>query len=1071
MRRPSNALLLWLGCCTFVVYGSLVPLDFRPHALDEAWRIFQRAPVLQIGAEHRADWISNIVLFVPVGFLTAHELMHAWPRLPRGVLLLVAGAFSFALAVAIEFTQIFFPPRTVDLNDIFAETVGSLIGLGLAARYSTWFAAALRAGPLVTRRIDSRWLVLYGLGYLAFSLFPFDFVLSMAELQSKVDSSAWGWILAGRWQGAVLVVLKLVAELVLTLPIGWWFAATARRPMSLTRAAAVGALLGLGIELTQFFMLSGISEGLSVVTRAAGVALGAALWQHRSRWTVASLAPLLRRHAVWLGALYAFVLLEVNHEFSLSWHGARAALQQLTDVHFLPFYYHYYTTEQAALASLVAVCLLYAPVGVGAWAARRGGVLAGSLAFGVSAAIETGKLFQLAHPDPTNVLIASVAAWVAHALFKALERGAETQLIDEPRQVVAFSAPKGTAAGRLALPVRHNTLARVVWLPAIVLAAWSVARFPVLPGLLGALLAGAAYVVWQRPALVFLIVPAALPVLDLAPWSGRIYIDEFDLLLLVTLATGCLRTPPRPANLRHPDPVLAAVTTLLALTFAIGVARGMLPWHGLEGVSIETFHGPLNALRIGKGALWALIACELWRRVAANGDDARRRLAVGIVAGLAMTVAVIVWERVTFAQLLDFAGDYRVTALFSAMHTGGAYIECFLVVATPFLMVLILQSRHWLNKLAGAALLTATAYALAVTFSRSGYAAFAVSASVVLVAWLRRRTPTTPRWALAIGLAALMLAATVPVLHGRFAQARAAATETDLQLRLRHWADVVAMRPEGWATQLFGTGLGRFPETYYWRHDTKSRAGTYHLYREAREPFLRLGSGDAIYVEQFLTIVPGRNYTLQLDARSAVPGAVLGISLCEKWLLSSFDCVQAEVNAGPKPNQWQSVEVKLNSGMLGGKPWYADRPVKLGLHNPTQALAFDVADLRLLDASGRSLLDNGDFAQGMDHWFFSADNHLPWHAKSLPVGVLFDLGWLGVVALGLLFGLATARGARAAWHGDMRSAAALAALTGFGMLGVFDTLIDEPRFLFVFLGLCALCAGANADDPTGAADA
>ena len=32
------------------------------------------------------------------------------------------------------------------------------------------------------------------------------------------------------------------------------------------------------------------------------------------------------------------------------------------------------------------------------------------------------------------------------------------------------------------------------------------------------------------------IIPAALPVLDLAPWSGRFYLDEFDLLILVSLS-------------------------------------------------------------------------------------------------------------------------------------------------------------------------------------------------------------------------------------------------------------------------------------------------------------------------------------------------------------------------------------------------------------------------------------------------------------------------------------------------------------------------------------------------------
>ena len=47
-----------------------------------------------------------------------------------------------------------------------------------------------------------------------------------------------------------------------------------------------------------------------------------------------------------------------------------------------------------------------------------------------------------------------------------------------------------------------------------------------------------AAVLMLRPAAWLIVVPAALPLLDLAPWTGRFFWDEFDLLMLVTLAVA-----------------------------------------------------------------------------------------------------------------------------------------------------------------------------------------------------------------------------------------------------------------------------------------------------------------------------------------------------------------------------------------------------------------------------------------------------------------------------------------------------------------------------------------------------
>jgi hypothetical protein len=94
----------------------------------------------------------------------------------------------------------------------------------------------------------------------------------------------------------------------------------------------------------------------------------------------------------------------------------------------------------------------------------------------------------------------------------------------------------------------------------------------------------------------------------------------------------------------------------------------------------------------------------------------------------------------------------------------------------------------------------------------------------------------------------------------------------------------------------------------------------------------------------------------------------------------------------------------------------------------------------------------------LDHWFFSADGHLQWHIKNLLVALLFDQGWLGFLAVGALLAMSLAHAARCSLKGDRFAPAGLAALVGFLVIGVFDTLIDTPRFLLLMLLLSWFCA-------------
>src|SRR5258706_4392131 len=476
------------------------------------------------------------------------------------------------------------------------------------------------------------------------------------------------------------------------------------------------------------------------------------------------IAALLRRFALPLSIAYAFGLAAVNGWLGHSWQGAAFAAGALSELRMVPFYYHYYTTEQSALLSLTSVCLMYAPIGILAWAFWSPASIAFLIASFAAVIVETGKLFlDGLHPDTTNIAIGACAAWGSARLAQRLGASRPgTQARDDPSGILVVEGAATTVAGearggddgrhaavkspasatrrrssrvsQASVPETSPGLPRWANLSAVIgLVAWGAITFPIQPVLLGALLAAYGVTIWRHPPLILAAIPAVMPMLDFAPWSGRFYFDEFDLLVLLSIGVGYVRASPARQQPRR-DALLFAACALLAVSYAIGTLRGLLPWQAPDANSFNNYLSPFNALRVAKGALWAFLLFPLLDRLAGQGDDVRRYFSFGTVAGLCGTVAVIIWERGVFPGLLNFAETYRVTGPFSQMHTGGADVECYLTVAAPFLVLLIFQARSWAGRFAGGALLASATYALMGTFSRVGYAGYAVALVVSVLA-------------------------------------------------------------------------------------------------------------------------------------------------------------------------------------------------------------------------------------------------------------------------------------------------------------------------------------------------
>lgn len=147
---------------------------------------------------------------------------------------------------------------------------------------------------------------------------------------------------------------------------------------------------------------------------------------------------------------------------------------------------------------------------------------------------------------------------------------------------------------------------------------------------------------------------------------------------------------------------------------------------------------------------------------------------------------------------------------------------------------------------------------------------------------------------------------------------------------------------------------------------------------------------------------------------------------------------------------WQSLEWQFNSGELGLGPWFARRGTVLSIASLGDDSLVDIDLLELLDAGERDLLRNGDFSRGADHWYFTTDALDTYRLENQWLEVLFDQGWLGLLAFVLLTVYAWFYLAARALNNDLLAPGALASITGALVVGVFSTVFWSPRLMMLF---------------------
>lgn len=189
--------ILAVAALLFVVYASLVPMQYTPLPLDQTIDQFKQVPWLKLSIERRADWVANGLIMIPAAFFAAGAV--DWQRRHRLALHLATPfilAVLIATVIGIEFVQIWFPPRVVSQNDMFAGILGSLSGVAL-----WWLAGRFLLNQLMQfLSLDPgihRWTILMSftaVGICIYNLMPLDLLFSWEEYQMKANRGGFVWL-------------------------------------------------------------------------------------------------------------------------------------------------------------------------------------------------------------------------------------------------------------------------------------------------------------------------------------------------------------------------------------------------------------------------------------------------------------------------------------------------------------------------------------------------------------------------------------------------------------------------------------------------------------------------------------------------------------------------------------------------------------------------------------------------------------------------------------------------------------------------------------------------------------
>ena len=414
----DKRLIFLISYLCLILYGSLIPFKFSSLSWADALDAFSQIPFLHLGMMSRADLVANGILYFPLGAF--------WGTVRIGKLkslqtLVLGVLFSCLFAIFVEFLQLFFSVRTVSLNDIAAEMIGSVLG---GVVFYVFNSKVIKLWSDFHSGLNSSikaLLVFYSIFVFLYSFFPYDFVISYNELINKFSSER---VVAGVIGNSfnVGVILHLFAEFLFVLPLGvvTYRIFSSRVSNILYPLLFSGLFIGIALEGGQIFLVSGSTQAVSVVVKFLGVVAGGLVYQFYCRHDLSCFSRLIPL-CWWLGIPIYLTLVFFSKGLQGHWLSFSDGIGRLDYKMLMPFYFHYYSNESVAFVSCFLNLILYGILGgIGAVRHWYASGLAHTArmwiftAMTLSLFVEIGRLFVADRvPDFTNVLLAGIGSWFA----------------------------------------------------------------------------------------------------------------------------------------------------------------------------------------------------------------------------------------------------------------------------------------------------------------------------------------------------------------------------------------------------------------------------------------------------------------------------------------------------------------------------------------------------------------------------------------------------------------------------------------------------------------------------------
>ena len=411
-----------------IAYASTIvgPLgvNFVPLAPSEALTRLLSIAYVQHGSDQRSDWMGNVALLVPLGFLLAGFFSGgARLRPAKGI---AAFLLCLVFVVAVKYIQLFFPPRTVTLNYVLAQSLGAAVGVLL---YGIVREALAETGKNLDRLEGLLLgLRLYSVLLVLFLLTPLDFALNAEDLHAQLVKARESFTAFNGEGRPFFVQLTVLGAGILALtPVGALLTLVGGSRVHVGRSIGAAAFLGFCAMMVVYaltlLIISGAPSLPNVFFRTTGIALGAWAMHALTRQRPDAIRHALADWVPWVVPVYVLGVLAVNGLFTFNWSAPADLPPQWGERNLIPLFNYYIVSKAQAAKNIAAHAAMYAPIGAMLWLRGGGATAAFLLAAPLSLIVEAGRwLHPALVPDINAIPLAGLAAWAAAALMPLLWR-------------------------------------------------------------------------------------------------------------------------------------------------------------------------------------------------------------------------------------------------------------------------------------------------------------------------------------------------------------------------------------------------------------------------------------------------------------------------------------------------------------------------------------------------------------------------------------------------------------------------------------------------------------------------